>query len=127
MCGISHGFLRRRGVVLWFLRGVLLNTKGRKLRSKHTKCVSVTNIFETVVYKVVTTESAGQKRSFLFLSQTVVMSRGSGYLSSKTLQVSQPNQKTAIKRKLYPLDHLTLVKKVNGATLRSFTSTLPPL
>ena len=37
----------RRGVVLYFLRGVLFNTKGRKLRSKHTKYISILNMFKT--------------------------------------------------------------------------------
>ena len=37
----------RRGVGLYFLRGVLFNTKGRKLRSKHTKYISILNMFKT--------------------------------------------------------------------------------
>ena len=37
----------RRGVVLYFLFGVLFNTKVRKLRSKHTKYISILNMFKT--------------------------------------------------------------------------------
>ena len=37
----------RRGVVLYFLLGVLFNTKVRKLRSKHTKYISILNMFKT--------------------------------------------------------------------------------